>query len=88
MIDRRSFLGTVAVGVVAVPAAALAQPAMKVWRVGLLDYAGLIPPARPGGRPFANGCGSWDTRRDRASSSSRGGATAKWADCCGIGASV
>ena len=45
MIDRRSFLGTVAGGVLVVPAAARAQQAGKVWRIGLLDYGGPDPAA-------------------------------------------
>ncbi|MFI5375731.1 MAG: ABC transporter substrate-binding protein [Candidatus Rokuibacteriota bacterium] len=35
--ERRAFLGTVAGGLVAVPLAARAQPAGKVWRIGYLD---------------------------------------------------
>lgn len=37
MMERRAFLGTVAGGLVAVPLAARAQPAGKVWRIGYLD---------------------------------------------------
>ena len=35
--ERRAFLGTIAGGFVAVPLAARAQPAGKVWRIGYLD---------------------------------------------------
>jgi len=34
--DRRTFLGTLAGGLLAVPLAAEAQPAGKVYRIGLL----------------------------------------------------
>lgn len=37
MMERRAFLGTIAGGFVAVPLAARAQPAGKVWRIGYLD---------------------------------------------------
>jgi len=36
--DRRTFVGSVAGGVLAVPLGAFAQPSGKVWRIGILDY--------------------------------------------------
>src|SRR5271169_6571722 len=36
--DRRTFMGRVAGGALAVPLGALAQPSGKVWRIGILDY--------------------------------------------------
>ena len=47
MIRRRQFLGTLAGGLLADPLAAGAQPAAKVYRIGLL---GGSPPNSPGGR--------------------------------------
>jgi ABC-type uncharacterized transport system substrate-binding protein len=44
---RRAFLGTLVGGLLAVPLAAGAQPAVKVYRIGLL---GGSPPNSPGGR--------------------------------------
>jgi ABC-type uncharacterized transport system substrate-binding protein len=45
MISRRAFLGTVTGGLLAAPLAAEAQPAGKVYRIGLLEYS--VPdPAR------------------------------------------
>ena len=37
--DRRAFIGTVAGALLAAPLVAEAQPAGKVWRIGLLSYA-------------------------------------------------
>ncbi len=37
--ERRVFLGTLTVGLLAAPLAAEAQPAGKVWRIGVLGYA-------------------------------------------------
>jgi putative ABC transport system substrate-binding protein len=36
--DRRTFVGTVASGVLAMPLGSFAQPSGKVWRIGILDY--------------------------------------------------
>ncbi len=36
MIDRRAFLGCLTLGTIAVPRAAPAQPARKVYRIGIL----------------------------------------------------
>jgi putative ABC transport system substrate-binding protein len=36
--DRRTFIGGVAGGVLAVPLGSFAQPPGKVWRIGILDY--------------------------------------------------
>src|SRR5260370_30894683 len=36
--DRRTFVGSVAGGGLAVPLGAFAQPSGKVWRIGILDY--------------------------------------------------
>ena len=36
--DRRTFLGTLAGGLIAAPLVAEAQPAGKVWRIGYLGY--------------------------------------------------
>jgi putative ABC transport system substrate-binding protein len=41
VISRRAFLGTVAGGLLAIPRAAEAQQAGKVYRIGLLDYSAL-----------------------------------------------
>jgi putative ABC transport system substrate-binding protein len=41
--DRRAFIGTLAGGLLAVPLAADAQQAGKVWRIGLLDYSASNP---------------------------------------------
>jgi putative ABC transport system substrate-binding protein len=38
-VDRRTFIGTLAGGLLAAPLAAEAQPAGKVWRIGVLGYA-------------------------------------------------
>src|SRR5262245_35952119 len=38
-IDRRTFLNTIGVAVLATPLAAEAQPARKVWRIGILVSA-------------------------------------------------
>jgi putative ABC transport system substrate-binding protein len=43
VIDRRTFLGALAGGFVASPIAVEAQPAGKVWRIGLLSYAASDP---------------------------------------------
>jgi putative ABC transport system substrate-binding protein len=45
--NRRGFLSVVALGMIAAPLAAAAQPAAKVYRIGLL---GGSPPDSPGGR--------------------------------------
>ena len=37
--DRRTFLGTLTGGLLAAPLAAEAQPAGKVWRIGIIGYA-------------------------------------------------
>jgi putative ABC transport system substrate-binding protein len=42
-VDRRAFIGTVAGGLLAAPLAAEAQPAGKVYRIGLLDYSAPDP---------------------------------------------
>jgi ABC-type uncharacterized transport system substrate-binding protein len=47
MIDRREFLGTLALGLLTAPLAAVAQQAGKVTRIGILDYAA-PDPARVG----------------------------------------
>jgi hypothetical protein len=39
--ERRAFLGTLAGGLLAAPLAAEAQPAGKVYRVGVLSYCPL-----------------------------------------------
>ena len=36
--DRRTFVGRVASGVLAMPLGSFAQPSGKVWRIGILDY--------------------------------------------------
>src|ERR1022692_1622210 len=36
--DRRTFIGSVAGGVLAAPLCSFAQPPGKVWRIGILDY--------------------------------------------------
>jgi putative ABC transport system substrate-binding protein len=41
--DRRAFIGTLAGGFLAAPLAAEAQPAGKVYRIGLLDYSAPDP---------------------------------------------
>jgi ABC-type uncharacterized transport system substrate-binding protein len=46
-VSRRAFIGTLAGGLLAIPVAAHAQPAAKVYRLGLL---GGSPPNSPGGR--------------------------------------
>jgi putative ABC transport system substrate-binding protein len=43
MIDRRAFVAAVAGGLLAVPLVAESQPAGKVYRIGLLDYAAPDP---------------------------------------------
>ncbi len=49
LVDRRAFLGTLAGGLLAAPLAAEAQPAGKVWRIGLF-HVGLdhVPPSLDG----------------------------------------
>ncbi len=42
MIDRRTFVRTVLGGLVAAPLAAEAQPAEKVWRIGMADFSPLL----------------------------------------------
>ena len=37
MMDRRAFIGSLALGSLAVPRAARAQPARKVYRIGILS---------------------------------------------------
>jgi hypothetical protein len=39
VICRRTFLGTLAGGLLAAPLAAEGQQSVKIWRIGLLDYA-------------------------------------------------
>jgi putative ABC transport system substrate-binding protein len=39
--DRRQFLGTLAGGVLVVPPAARAQPAGRIWRIGVLIYSAI-----------------------------------------------
>jgi hypothetical protein len=63
--DRRVFIGTVAGTLLAAPLAAGAQPAGKVVRIGLLDYAASDPPVLPGGRRFASSYAGWGTWKDR-----------------------
>ena len=43
MVSRRIFLGSLAGGLLAAPLAAEAQPAGKVYRIGLLDYSASDP---------------------------------------------
>ena len=43
MMERRTFLGVIAGGLLAAPLAAEAQQAGKMWRIGLLDYAASEP---------------------------------------------
>jgi putative ABC transport system substrate-binding protein len=43
VIDRRAFLGTLTGGLLAAPLGAEAQPAGKVWRIGVLAYSALPP---------------------------------------------
>jgi putative tryptophan/tyrosine transport system substrate-binding protein len=38
MMKRRTFIGSVAGGVLAAPLDSFAQPPGKVWRIGILDY--------------------------------------------------
>jgi putative ABC transport system substrate-binding protein len=42
-VDRRAFIGTLTGGLLAAPLAAEGQPAGKVVRIGLLDYAASDP---------------------------------------------
>jgi hypothetical protein len=52
VIDRRTFLGTVAGGLLAAPLAAEAQQAGRVWRVGFLTPGfGELPGSNPGLAP-------------------------------------
>ena len=48
VMDRRAFVGTLALGILTRALAAGAQPAGKVYRVGLLDYAAFWEPLRQG----------------------------------------
>jgi hypothetical protein len=63
--DRRTFLATVAGGLLAAPLAAEAQPAGKVYRIGVL--MNLYPPDATRLRLFAKGFGTSATSKDRTS---------------------
>ena len=43
VMDRRAFLGTVAVGLLAALATVEAQPSGKVWRIGVLSLVSSPP---------------------------------------------
>ena len=64
--DRRAFIGTVAGGLLAAPLAAWAQPAGKVWRIGLLSN-GIPQTGRAPAQKFLQGLrelGIWMEGRD------------------------
>src|SRR5271157_6386631 len=41
--DRPTFIGSVAGGILAAPLGSFAQPSGKVWRIGILDYGSAEP---------------------------------------------
>jgi putative ABC transport system substrate-binding protein len=43
VIERRAFISSITLGLLAAPLAAEAQPAGKVWQIGLLDYSAPDP---------------------------------------------
>src|SRR5262245_44720926 len=42
LMDRRAFLGSLALGILGVPRVAPAQPARKVYRIGILGSSALV----------------------------------------------
>jgi hypothetical protein len=66
--DRRTFMGSVAGGLLAAPLAARAQQVGKVYRIGILETN---PRHRtpPNSTPCAKGCGTSDTSKGETWSS-------------------
>ena len=81
VMDRRAFLGSLAGCRLALPLAAKAQQAGRVWRSGFSTTPRLPPLMSPSGRPCASSYASWGTWKDRTSSLNLGGGTDKRLDC-------
>jgi len=66
---RRAFIGTLAAGLLAAPLTVRAQPAGKVYRIGMLETTSMAMNAVTS-RPSDKGCGNSGTSRDATTSSS------------------
>ena len=77
--NRRSFVGTLGLGLLAVPFGAQAQQAGKVVRIGLLSYAASDSGGVARWKAFREQLRELGTWRDRTYSLSQGGETGRWA---------